>query len=80
MQITYILHAQDNFTLKGKVGNAGTPGKAFLLYRDGHEHVEERRQWLAELRELRRTMEAQGSLLQRLTERPLPEDPRLRQQ
>lgn len=45
-----------------------------VMHRDGHEHVEERRQWLAELRELRRTMEAQGSLLQRLTERPTEGD------
>ena len=45
-----------------------------VLHRDGHEHVEERRQWLAELRELRRTMEAQGSLLQRLAERAVEGD------
>jgi chromosome segregation ATPase len=44
-----------------------------VLHRDGHEHVEERRQWLAELRELRRTAEAQSSLLQRLAERPAEE-------
>jgi chromosome segregation ATPase len=41
-----------------------------VLHRDGHEHVEERRQWLAELRDMRRTVESQGVLLQRLSERP----------
>jgi chromosome segregation ATPase len=45
-----------------------------VFHRDGHEHVEERRQWLAELREMRRTMEAQGTLLQRLAERPAEGD------
>ena len=41
-----------------------------VLHREGHEHVEERRQWLAELRDMRRTVESQGVLLQRLSERP----------
>ncbi len=41
-----------------------------VQHRDMHEHVEERRQWLAELRDMRRTVESQGVLLQRLSERP----------
>jgi chromosome segregation ATPase len=40
-----------------------------ILHRDVHEHAEERRQWLAELRDMRRTVESQGVLLQQLSER-----------
>ena len=45
------------------------------LHRDAHEHAEERRQWLAELRDMRRTVESQGVLLQRLSERTAEGDP-----
>jgi chromosome segregation ATPase len=39
-----------------------------VSHRDDNEHHEERRQWLAELREMRRIIEQQGLLLHRLTD------------
>jgi chromosome segregation ATPase len=41
-----------------------------VLHRDENERHEERRQWLAELREMRRVIEQQATLLLRLTGRP----------
>lgn len=41
-----------------------------VLHRDENERHEERRQWLAELREMRRVVEQQATLLLRLTGRP----------
>src|SRR5688572_24513548 len=35
----FILQAQDNFTVKGRVGKASAPGKVYLLYRDEEKIV-----------------------------------------
>ncbi|MBL9164682.1 MAG: hypothetical protein JNL18_18280 [Planctomycetaceae bacterium] len=40
-----------------------------LLHRDAHEHREERREWLAGLSDMRRSMESQGTLLQQIFDR-----------
>ena len=35
----FLAHAQENFSLVGKVGTEGAPAKAFLLYRNGKQTV-----------------------------------------
>lgn len=37
--LTLSVQAQEQFTIKGKTGSAGAPGKAFLLYKNGRDII-----------------------------------------